>query len=96
MFAEFHFILDLENPASFRDLSKPIGALNDERLARMKVTSICYSSIVVQKSLVFLFLNENMWVLFPVPWVGLWSVIVALPGHTFLLTLRTDISVNPV
>lgn len=28
--------LDLDNPDSFRDLSKPIGALNDERLARMK------------------------------------------------------------
>lgn len=23
--------LDLENPASFRDLRKPLGALNDER-----------------------------------------------------------------
>ena len=24
--------LDLKNPASYRDLSKPIGALNDKRL----------------------------------------------------------------
>ena len=30
---------DLDNPASFRDLSKPIGALNDERLARMRVSN---------------------------------------------------------
>ncbi|KAL4234400.1 hypothetical protein ACF0H5_006047 [Mactra antiquata] len=29
-------VLDLENPLTFRDLSKPIGALNDERLERMK------------------------------------------------------------
>ncbi|XP_052815113.1 LOW QUALITY PROTEIN: protein FAN-like [Mya arenaria] len=28
--------LDLENPETFRDLSKPIGALSEERLARMK------------------------------------------------------------
>lgn len=29
--------LDLSNPATFRDLSKPIGALNPERLAQFKV-----------------------------------------------------------
>lgn len=28
--------LDLTNPKSFRDLSKPIGALNEERLARLR------------------------------------------------------------
>lgn len=28
--------LDLKNPLSFRDLSKPIGALNEERLAKLK------------------------------------------------------------
>lgn len=28
--------LDLDNPESFRDLSKPIGALNPERLATFK------------------------------------------------------------
>ncbi|XP_052232540.1 protein FAN-like isoform X2 [Dreissena polymorpha] len=28
--------LDFNNPDTFRDLAKPIGALNDERLARMK------------------------------------------------------------
>eukprot|EP00037_Helgoeca_nana_P008461 m.75409 g.75409 ORF g.75409 m.75409 type:complete len:965 (+) comp18956_c0_seq1:4339-7233(+) len=28
--------LDLENPATFRDLTKPIGALNDDRLAAWK------------------------------------------------------------
>jgi hypothetical protein len=28
---------DLEKPETFRDLSKPIGALNRERLERMKV-----------------------------------------------------------
>jgi factor associated with neutral sphingomyelinase activation len=29
-------VLDLENPQSFRDLSKPIGALNAERLASLR------------------------------------------------------------
>ena len=29
--------IDLQNPKIFRDLSKPIGALNPERLARYKV-----------------------------------------------------------
>lgn len=28
--------LDLNDPKSFRDLSKPIGALNEERLARLR------------------------------------------------------------
>lgn len=28
--------LDLNNPQSFRDLTKPIGALNEERLKRLK------------------------------------------------------------
>lgn len=28
---------DLSNPLTFRDLSKPIGALNEERLAFFKV-----------------------------------------------------------
>lgn len=28
--------LDLNNPKAFRDLSKPIGALNDERLTRLR------------------------------------------------------------
>lgn len=36
--------LDLSNPKSFRDLSKPIGALNPERLKRLKVI---YSRLVV-------------------------------------------------
>lgn len=30
-------ILDLTNPTSFRDLSKPMGALNPQRLATFKV-----------------------------------------------------------
>ena len=29
-------VLDLSNPASFRDLSKPIGALNPQRLERYR------------------------------------------------------------
>lgn len=29
--------LDLSNSSSFRDLTKPIGALNPERLTRLKV-----------------------------------------------------------
>lgn len=29
--------LDLSNPDIFRDLSKPVGALNSERLERLKV-----------------------------------------------------------
>ena len=29
--------IDLNNPSTFRDLSKPIGALNQERLAFFKV-----------------------------------------------------------
>lgn len=29
--------LDLSDPKSFRDLTKPIGALNPERLKRLKV-----------------------------------------------------------
>ena len=56
LFAEFLFFLDLENPASFRDLSKPIGALNDERLARMKVV-ICSIPFFVSRSLIFLYLE---------------------------------------
>ena len=31
------FFADLTNPATFRDLSKPIGALNEERLQGFKV-----------------------------------------------------------
>ena len=31
------FVADLSNPATFRDLSKPIGALNEERLESFKV-----------------------------------------------------------
>ena len=33
--------VDLSNPATFRDLSKPIGALNEERLAFFKVQCTC-------------------------------------------------------
>lgn len=29
--------LDLKNPKTFRDLTKPIGALNSERLLKLKV-----------------------------------------------------------
>ena len=32
--------LDLENPAVFRDLSKPIGALNPERLEDLRIRYI--------------------------------------------------------
>lgn len=32
-----HYCADLEDPAVFRDLSKPIGALNKDRLAFYKV-----------------------------------------------------------
>lgn len=32
--------LDLSNPDSFRDLSKPVGALNPIRLERLKVTGL--------------------------------------------------------
>ena len=32
--------LDLENPAVFRDLSKPIGALNPERLEDLEIRYI--------------------------------------------------------
>lgn len=31
------FFIDLTNPETFRDLSKPIGALNKERLERLLV-----------------------------------------------------------
>ncbi|EKX50523.1 hypothetical protein GUITHDRAFT_62014, partial [Guillardia theta CCMP2712] len=35
--ADYHSLcLDLNSPSSFRDLSKPIGALNDQRLASLK------------------------------------------------------------
>lgn len=30
--------LDLEDPGTYRDLSKPVGALNAERLSRLKVS----------------------------------------------------------
>lgn len=30
-------VLDLDNPASYRDLSKPMGALNEQRLGYLKV-----------------------------------------------------------
>jgi hypothetical protein len=30
---------DLDDPSTFRDLSKPTGALNEERLAFFKVSS---------------------------------------------------------
>lgn len=32
--------LDLTNPKTFRDLSKPIGALNPERLFKLKVFNL--------------------------------------------------------
>lgn len=37
-----YLISDLENPETFRDLSKPVGALNPERLERMKVGLIVF------------------------------------------------------
>lgn len=32
--------LDLDNPKTFRDLTKPIGALNPERLIKLQVLKI--------------------------------------------------------
>ena len=34
---DFVDVSDLSNPEVFRDLSKPIGALNEERLAKLQV-----------------------------------------------------------
>lgn len=56
--------LDLEDDATFRDLSKPIGALNPERLARLKVLSwtfcvlwYCFLNILcVCFSVIFIFI----------------------------------------
>ena len=36
---------DLTDPATFRDLSKPVGALNSERLEFFKVTCGCEGSM---------------------------------------------------
>lgn len=41
------FLLDLLNPASFRDLSKPVGALNRERLERLLVRTYTFTDIQV-------------------------------------------------
>ena len=40
-------LVDLTNPATFRDLSKPIGALNGERLAFFKVQTLNYTHTVL-------------------------------------------------
>lgn len=40
--------IDLKNPASFRDLSKPIGALNPERLDKLKNRQIPSDTIVTE------------------------------------------------
>jgi len=39
-----YFGLDMRNPKTFRDLSKPIGALNPERLASFQVRHRLYCS----------------------------------------------------
>ena len=35
------FSIDLEDPKTFRDLSKPVGALNQSRLSQLKVRLKC-------------------------------------------------------
>ena len=47
------FYLDLSNPKTFRDLSKPIGALNEKRLSCFKV--LLHVSCV----LVVVIINKN-------------------------------------
>lgn len=38
--------LDLSDPDSFRDLSKPVGALNPVRLERLKVNDLMHFVVV--------------------------------------------------
>lgn len=39
--------LDLTDPGIYRDLSKPIGALNEERLKRLKVIISSYTLLKI-------------------------------------------------
>lgn len=39
-FLKFISFIDLSNPGTFRDLSKPVGALNKERLERLLVRGL--------------------------------------------------------
>ena len=44
-------VLDLRNPKSFRDLSKPVGALNPKRLEKLKERSALFDDPVIPKFL---------------------------------------------
>ena len=37
-YSRYMIVADLTNPETFRDLSKPIGALNEKRLTRLRVS----------------------------------------------------------
>ncbi|KAK1430336.1 hypothetical protein QVD17_12999 [Tagetes erecta] len=41
--------LDLSNPSSYRDLSKPIGALNDDRFKKLQENYSCFNDPVIPK-----------------------------------------------
>ena len=73
LYVHFFFCLslDLDDEATFRDLSRPIGALNPERLARLKVHNFNLSCFVT----VFNF----MFVCFSDCWFFCVSVYACLP-----------------
>lgn len=49
------FVLDLNDPSVFRDLSKPIGALNEDRIEKTRVTILTLIDVFIKISFVFTF-----------------------------------------